>query len=173
MVKIKKTGSTVKQIAYAQRVWGANGRTREEIALDIGYSQAVAKSPGQKIEKTLGFHNAMVKLASESNNLALAAMHEFKARGFKNFSDKDLIGSLNAIANAWSKFNRQEGGNKKEEKTNRLRTVVLQNVENQTILGGRKTKLKIQNQDKAIYNPDKLKGYYETPQEGEPIDLGF
>ena len=80
------------------------------------------------------------------------------------------MGALNAIANAWSKFNRVEKDPGKE-KTNRLRTVVLQNVENQTVIGSRKTKIALKST--TGFDPEKEKGYYEAPQEGEPIDLGF
>lgn len=135
MVRIGKTGSTLKQTMYAKRVWSADGQTRTAIARDVGYSPAVANSPKQKIEDHRGFNNAMSALALESNNLALSAMHEFKARGFEGFSNKDLVGALNAIGNAWAKFNveRTNPDRVNSQKGNRLRTIILQQVENQTI----------------------------------------
>jgi len=134
MPKISKNGSTLRQMAYARRVWAAKGENRSGIALDVGYTRGVAESPKYKIENTKGYNNAMNALAKESNSLALSIMHEFKSRGVKDFSNKDLIGALNAIGSAWAKFNPKEEYEKKESKeSNRLRSVILQQVENQTI----------------------------------------
>lgn len=119
----------MKQKAYAMRIWGAQGSSKKEIALDVGYSLASARSTVQKIESKPGFQNAIMELALKSNNLALAAMAEFNARGFKDFSNKDLVGALNAIGQAWSKFNTESKNDMRDEdrfkKSNRLRTVIL------------------------------------------------
>jgi len=131
---IKKGASSIQQMAYAKRILGAKGDSKKNIALDVGYSTNVAKSAASHIEKTAGFNNAMAKLAVESNNLALAAMHEFKSRGFKDFSDKNLIGALNAIGSAWSKFNALPKESNPNQPGNKLRTIVLQQIENQTVL---------------------------------------
>ncbi len=136
MVKITKTGSTLKQTAYARRVFGAQGKDRKHIALDVGYSPAVANDVKAKIESKQGFHNAMAKLATESNAIALQIMHEFQSRGVENFSDKNLVAALNAIGNAWSKFNGpllDDGRKKDAPGGNKLRTVVLQQIEHQTL----------------------------------------
>jgi len=123
----------MKQIAYARQIYGAQGTSKKQIALDVGYSPYVANSIASHIENKPGYHNAMSALAKDSNNLALAAMEEFKARGFDDFSNKDLIGALNAIGNAWSKFNQPAPEDKAKTSTNKLRTVILQQVENQVI----------------------------------------
>ncbi len=135
-MKIPNVGSSMKQLAYARRVWGAKGSDKKSIALDVGYSPSVASSVVSKIESRKGFHNAIAKLAADSNNLALAAMHEFKARGFDDFSNKDLVAALNAIAGAWDKFNKgvkelENEGDANNGK-NRLKTVILQNIAKQT-----------------------------------------
>ena len=124
----------MKQMAYAKRVLGAKGISKKQIALDVGYSPNVANSISSHIENKPGFNNAMAALAVDSNNLALAAMHEFKARGFKDFSNKELVGALNAIGNAWSKFNQIPKDKEPSAAGNKLRTVILQQVENQTII---------------------------------------
>jgi hypothetical protein len=62
----------------------------------------------------------------------MAAMHELKVRGFENFTNKDLVGALNAIGNAWSKFNAERKERAPSENQNKLRTVILQQIENQT-----------------------------------------
>lgn len=76
----------------------------------------------------------MAVLAKESNNLALNVMSEFKARGFQEFSNKDLIGALNAIGSAWERFNKVKKNDDDENpRKNRLRTVILQQIENQNV----------------------------------------
>ena len=125
----------MKQQAYARRVFSADGINKKQIALDVGYSPNIARSITTHVENTPGFQNAMTKLAYESNNLALAAMTEFKARGFTDFTNNEMISALNAIAGAWSKFSaptEKVGGN--TTSTNKLRTVILQQIENQNIV---------------------------------------
>lgn len=121
------------QMAYARRVFGGQGKCKKQIALDVGYSPYVANSISSHIENKPGFHSAMTALAVDSNNLALAAMHEFKARGFKDFTNKDLVGALNAIGSAWSRFNTPIKSEGNSSSTNKLRTVILQQIENQTM----------------------------------------
>ena len=134
MVYVKKRGSTMKQMAYARRVFGAEGKNKKQIALDVGYAPSVANSIAAHIENKPGFQNAMALLAADSNNVALQVMSEFKARGFTEFSNKDLVGALNAIGNAWAKFNAPLMEKPDKEKgTNKLRTVILQQIENQTV----------------------------------------
>ena len=135
MVFIKKKGSSMKQMAYAKKVLGAQGISKKQIALDVGYSPNVANSISSHIENKPGFNNAMAALAIDSNNLALAAMHEFKARGFQDFTNKELVGALNAIGSAWSKFNVISKEKAPSENSNKLRTVILQRIENQTNVG--------------------------------------
>jgi hypothetical protein len=130
---VKKGQASLKQTAYARRVFGGQGKCKKQIALDVGYSPNVANSISSHIENQPGFHNAMMVLARDSNNLALEAMHEFKARGFKDFSNKDLVGALNAIGAAWSRFNTVPKEKGDGQSNNRLRTVILQQIENQTL----------------------------------------
>lgn len=121
-------------MAYARRIFGAKGRTKKDIALDLGYSANTARSVASHIESKPGFKNAMAVLAKESNNLALNVMSEFKARGFQEFSNKDLIGALNAIGSAWERFNKVKKNDDDENpRKNRLRTVILQQIENQNV----------------------------------------
>jgi hypothetical protein len=138
-MKITHKGASMKQMAYARRVFGGQGKCKKQIALDCGYSPNVANSISSHIENKPGFNSAMAALAVDSNNLALAAMHEFKARGFKDFSNKDLVGALNAIGSAWSRFNAPPPNPRGDgQSNNRLRTVILQQIENQTVLESNK-----------------------------------
>lgn len=129
--------STPRQTAYARRIWAGAGNSKKEIAIDVGYAPSTANVAVDHIEKTKGFHNAMAKLAAESNGVALSILHEFRVRGVQDFSNKDLIGALNAIGSAWGKFNapllKNMDGPGTKAGNNRLRTVILQQVENQVI----------------------------------------
>ena len=73
-MKIAKTGSSLRQTAYARRAFGAAQETKKLIALDVGYAPSVANSVVSKIESKPGFNNATAKLAAESNNLALTIL---------------------------------------------------------------------------------------------------
>lgn len=133
-MKRPKGGSTIKQVAYARKLFNGDGKSKKEIALSVGYSPAIANNALAKIEDTEGFHNAMEKLAVESNNLLLACMEEYKSRGLSEFSNKDLNGALNAIAAGWDRIAKVRAPNKnKDPETNPLRKVFMQKVENQTI----------------------------------------
>jgi len=138
MPRTRKGESTPRQFAYARRLFGGKGKDRKQIALDVGYTPTMANHVKEKIESTVGFNSAMMKLAADSNNVALAALHEFKIRGFDTFSNKDLVGALNAIGNAWSRFNPEarKRGDEDNQSKNRLRTVVMQHIENQTLNTG-------------------------------------
>ena len=137
-MKIHKRGSSIRQIAYARRVWGADGADKKSIALDVGYAPNAAKRVVSKIESRPGFQNAIAKLAQESNNLALQVMSELKSRGTKDFSNKDLVSALSAIAKAWNTFNapiiKMNMPEEEDNGKNRLRTVILQNIKKQVNL---------------------------------------
>lgn len=167
--------STPKQTAYARRVFGGEGTSKKQIALEVGYSPSSANSIMTHIENKPGFQNAMLKLAKDSNNLALSAMSEFKARGFKEFSNKDLVGALNAIGSAWSKFNaplskhyNMDGPGTKLG-NNKLRTIILQRIENQTV--NTNTKEILPDVDNPGDNVEE--GEEEEVEVEEDLDLDF
>lgn len=137
-MRIAKTGSTMRQQAYARRVFSGSGKSKSEIALDVGYSRFAANSPKSKIESKRGFHNAIAKLAKDSNELALAAMHELKGRGFDDFTNKEIISAVGTLAAAWKTFSeplikQMEPQNQITDNGNRLRSIVLQRVEKQIV----------------------------------------
>lgn len=158
----------MKQMAYAKRLLGAQGTSKRSIALDCGYSTYVANSISSHIENQPGFNNAMAALAVQSNNLALAAMSEFKARGFADFSNKDLIGALNAIGNAWSKFNVQPKDKDKTPEGNKLRTIIMQQVENQTLISENGDTKRTEKRN-AAKKPPVIE--VEVVKEGEELDF--
>lgn len=136
-MKRPKTGSTLKQYAYATKKLngGEGAASKKDIARSVGYSPAVANNVANKIESTEGYHNAVIELAHESNNMMLAIFHEYKARGLEGFSDKDLNGALNAISSAWEKFDKRRAPDKSQDSNeNPLKKVMLTRIENQTII---------------------------------------
>ena len=163
-MRMSKTGATVRQVAYARRVWSGKGTSKKQIALDVGYSPAVANSAISKIESRPGFNNAMARLATDSGNIALAAMHELKSRGFKDFSNSELISSLNAISGAWDRFNKglTKALEPEDNGKNRLRTVVLQRINSQT----NNQVIEKPKEDATIID-------VEEPNELENLDLDF
>ena len=137
MPRTKKGAYTPQQFAYAKRIFSGQGKNRKQIALDVGFAPSVANNVLNNVERSVGFHAAMAKLAHDSNNVALAVMEELQARGFEDFSNKDLVGALNAIAGAWSRFNPEaKKDNPEGEGKNRLRTIVMNHIESQTVNTG-------------------------------------
>ncbi len=74
-MKRPKHGATIKQFAYAQKLFNGDGKTKKEIAMSVGYARSVANNTESKIENTEGFQNAMITLAHESNNMLLACIY--------------------------------------------------------------------------------------------------
>lgn len=132
-MKRSRNGSTLKQLAFARKLLNADGPNKKEIALSVGYSPSVAKNVESQIENSEGFQNAVIKLAAESNNLVLAVMAEYKARGLTTFTNKDLNGAMNAIAQGWEKFNKHRAPNGSSQPENPIKRAIFQKIENQTI----------------------------------------
>lgn len=131
-MQIPPNSSTVKQRNYAMRSFSEGG-SKKQIALDSGYSLNAATSVASKIENSRGYKNAMVDILRESDNIVLNIFSEFRSRGFQDFNNKDLVSALNAIGSAWSKFNGVAGEGEGEGSHNKLRTVILQQIQNQTV----------------------------------------
>ena len=129
MPRTSPSGSTLQQVMYARRVWAGGGKNKKEVAKAVGYSENVSNNVLAKIERSRGYQNAIVELAKESNEIALGIMQEFKRRGFDEFSNKDLTGALNAIANAWSKFNAEPKKDDSKLQANKLRAIVIHEAE--------------------------------------------
>lgn len=133
-MKRSKSGSTPKQYAYATRMLNGSAKSKKEAALLSGFSQTVAANAHNKIEKTEGYQNAIIGLAVESNNLLLAVLAEFKARGLTDFSNADLTKALNAITGAWDRIETRRAPNKMQTpEGNRLHAVFRRKTETLTI----------------------------------------
>ncbi len=133
-MKRPQSGSTIKQYAYATRKLGGQGSSKKEIAKLSGFSPSVAANAKNKIENTVGYHNAIAVLAHESNNLLLEVLSQFKARGLKDFSNADLVKALNAITGAWKSIEEKRVPSQmKTEAGNPLRGVFQRRVETQTV----------------------------------------
>jgi hypothetical protein len=132
-MKRPQKGSTPKQYAYALRRLNGEGRSKKEMALLSGFSPAVAENVKAKVEDTEGYQNAVIELATKSNNLLLACFAEYQARGLKDFSNKDLNAALNAISSAWDRVEKVRAPAKmKTPEGNPLRAVFTKRVETQT-----------------------------------------
>jgi len=132
-MKRSRGGSTVKQYAYATRILGGQGSSKKEIAKLAGYAPSMAENAKHKIEETEGYKNAVIKLAAKSNNLLLAVMAEFEARGLKKFSNADLTKALNAISSAWDRVEKVRApDNIRTPEGNPLRAVFTRRVETRT-----------------------------------------
>lgn len=131
----RNKGYTLKQWAYAKKMLGSQGQSKKQIALSLGYSPSSADNVKHVIEDTPGFQLAMREIAMEAGHMVMAVMAEYKARGLDGFSNRDLNGAMNAIANAFDKLGTGTGllKNKNETPENRLRAVLLQNVQSQTV----------------------------------------
>jgi len=170
-MKRPATGSTPKQYAYATMRLTGQGGSKKEIARKAGFSHSVAKNAKYKIEETEGYQNAVIALAAQSNNLLLGILAEFKARGMKNFSNKDLIASLNAMTSAWEKIEKKrETAKMKTPEGNSLRAVFTKRVETQTVRFEKEKKEKkdkISKEEKATAREAEVVG----PVDG--IDMDF
>lgn len=132
-MKRPQRGSTIKQYAYATRRLNGQAASKKEAALLSGFSITVAENAKHKIEETEGYQNAVIVLATESNNLLLAVLHEFKARGLSEFTNKELNGALNAISGAWDRIERTRAPDKmKNPEVNRLRGIFTRETVKET-----------------------------------------
>lgn len=128
-MKRPQKGSTIKQYAYATRRLNGQGRTKKEIALLSGYTPSMAENAKAKIEDTEGYQNAIVQLAGDSNNLLIAVIAEFKARGLTEFSNAELTKALNAISSAWERIEKKRAPDAlKTPEGNRLRGIFTERV---------------------------------------------
>lgn len=134
MVQIPKQGSTSRQKNYALKAF-AGGKSKQEIALDCGYSPAVSKSVKQKIESSKGYKNAMIEILKDSDNAVLQILASIKKQDFDTYEPKDLMNALREISTAWEKFNdvSKPKGEDPMAGHNQLRTIVMQRIENQTV----------------------------------------
>ena len=133
-MNIPKLGLTLQQQKYALDNF-AGGKTKQEIALNCGYAPSVARNAKNKIESTKGYKNAILDILEKSDHVVLNLLATFERRGFDEFSNKDLVNALSSLSAGWSKFS--EVGRPKQEDPmdghNKLRTIVMQRIENQTI----------------------------------------
>lgn len=131
-MKRRKNGSTLKQYAYAKKLLGAEKQTKKEIALSVGYSPSIAENTKSMIEQTEGFDNAMNALASETGNLVMQIYHTLKNKDLSKESVPVLLDAVTTMANAWERFTPKQTA-EKGKGANKLRGIVLQRIEHQTI----------------------------------------
>ena len=136
MARTKKAlSSTMKQKAYARKIVSGVHKTKKETALAVGYSVSVAESAKNRIEDTPGFNNAMRDLAQETGDVVMHVYHSIKDRDLSKENLQTVLNAVEVLAGAFEKFSPKQ----KDEsslKNNRLKAVLLQRVENQTINAG-------------------------------------
>lgn len=135
-MKRYKNGSTMKQKAYARKILGAVHKTKKETALAVGYSMAVANSIKTKLEGTEGYANAVRDLAMETGDVVMHAYASIKNRDLDKEDLKTVLRAVEVLSNAFEKFSNDRVKDDNSLKNNRLRTVLMQRVENQTINAG-------------------------------------
>lgn len=130
-MKRRKNGYTLRQYAYAQGTLAPKKtRTKKALALSVGFAPSVADNTKAQIENTEGFSNAMSALASENGNVALKVYHELKHRDLSKVDFDKLLNAITTLASAWSVYAPKQD---KGDSTNKLRDIILQRVENQTV----------------------------------------
>ncbi len=169
-MKRRSDGFTPKQYAYAVKKLGGEGRSKKDMALSVGYTPSIAANAYSRIEKTKGYQNAVLALASESGNLAMAVMAEYKSRGLKNFSNKDLNSAMNAITQAWSRFDTKKAPNGTFQPENPIKKAIFQRIENQTI---NVTAKAVPPKAEGEYDPTIEDDDLGMPDEVEDLDLDF
>lgn len=126
-----RNGFTNKQYAYAKKRLGGDNDTKRGTALAVGYAPSVANVATHHIEQTEGFDNAMAMLASESGNLMMQIYHQLKNKDLEKESVSTLLNAVTVVSQAWERFTPKQ---KDTENTgNKLRSIVLNRIEHQTI----------------------------------------
>jgi hypothetical protein len=133
-MKRSKNGSTLKQAAYAMHRLAPKGaKSRQQIALDVGYKPSVAKSITQKIESTEGYANAMRDLAAESGNVVLQILHTLKHKDMAKEDFKTLIQAADTMASVWDRMNIKPKEKGDGEKINNLKVIFQNHAKGATV----------------------------------------
>lgn len=97
-----KKGPSKRQLRYAYGIMNDN-KTKQQIALDSGFSASTARVP-KSIENKLGFKLAVAQIAGEMENTAMKLMFELQARDMSQMDDRTLIYSLDVISKTHERF---------------------------------------------------------------------
>ena len=92
---MKKTPS-IRQRKYAYGLMNEN-KTKQEIALEAGYSRSSARIP-KMIENKQGFKLAVAQFAGEAGNVMGKIMSELQVRDLRLLDNKTLISYLEAVS---------------------------------------------------------------------------
>ena len=98
---MKKTPST-RQKKYPQGLM-EESKTKQQIALDAGYSRSSARVP-KLIENKQGFKLAVGQLAGEIGNVTGKLMAELQVRDLSKMDDKTLINYLEVTSKTQERF---------------------------------------------------------------------
>lgn len=78
-------------------------KTRQQIALDAGFSPSTARVP-KSIENKLGFKLAAAELAGDMGNVCMKLMFELQARDMSQMDNRTLLYSLDVISRTHERF---------------------------------------------------------------------
>lgn len=100
--KIMKRHASIRQKKYAYGLMNED-KTRQQIALEAGFSASTARVP-KSIENKLGFKLAAAELAGELGNISMKLMFELQARDMSLMDNKTLMYSLDVISKTHERF---------------------------------------------------------------------
>jgi len=135
VMKRSRNGWTKRQMDYI-RITMNSDQSKYKSALQAGYSHATASHPGPRIEATEGFANARRAIALQAGEAVTAAVYEIvNHRDLSTISFENLLQMIKITADAMDKIAPTEQKTLQEQDTgNRLRTIVLQNVDTQNVI---------------------------------------
>ena len=81
-----KRSPSIRQMNYARGLMSEN-KTKQQIAIDAGFSISTARVP-QLIENKKGFKLAAASIAGEAGNTAMQLMYELQTRDLKQMDNK-------------------------------------------------------------------------------------
>ena len=97
-----KRHPSMRQKKYAYGLMNES-KTRQQIALDAGFSASTARVP-MSIENKQGFKLAVAQLAGEMENTTMKLMFELQARDMSKMDNQTLLYTLDVISRTHDRF---------------------------------------------------------------------
>jgi len=97
-----KKHPTIRQKKYARGLMNEN-KTKQQIALEAGYSPSSARVP-KLIENKQGFKLAVAQLAGEIGDVTGKLMAELQVRDLSKMDNKTLIGYLDVASKTYERL---------------------------------------------------------------------
>ncbi len=97
-----KKHPSIRQQRYAYGLMNED-KTKQQIALDSGFSPSTARVPGS-IENKQGFKLAVAQIAGELENTSMKLMFELQARDMSQMDNQTLLYSLDVMSKVHERF---------------------------------------------------------------------